>query len=473
MQTTVKSLATEIPEPAAVRQTHLTGQNGTAEHPPPETELKVGGNPRTGSRCSTATPGKKCGSRRSGPASTSNGPQSLGDRVSRKLWYLDFEELCAQAMRRTGLEDFASPPLTPAVPLLLDSLEREAGLRPLGRWLVRIHLRDLLETRLRLADAWKRRFKGMECQRLKRPVFIVGIPRSGNTFLHELLAADPDNRAPRVWEVMYPLAAGVEGVGRERHIRKAEACLWWFRRLVPLADSVYPMRAQTPHECVAIQSYTFLSEEFVSTCRIPSYEAFLHASDLTPAYAWQKHFLQHLQLGAPEKRWVLKSPDHVYGLEALFAVFPDAFLVQTHRNPIEVLKSSAHLTQVLHGLYGRAADRAETFARETRVLAENTERFIHFRERHPELADQMIDIRYSELIADPLAAVRTIYARLETPLNESQAERVRRLATNRSRYRGRRGSAEPFRAKLGTGAEVGRFERYCLRFGLPFQARID
>jgi hypothetical protein len=396
--------------------------------------------------------------------------QSLGDRVSRKLWPLDFERLCGHATRRTGLEDFGSPPLTPALPELLNSLEHEAGLRPFGRFLMRVHLRDLLETRLRLAKAWTGRLERIERQRLERPVFIVGMPRSGSTFLHELLAADPGHRAPRVWEVMYPTAAGGQDhPATQRHIRKTEACLWCFRRLAPKADSVYPMRALTPHECVAIQSYTFLSEEFVSTCRIPSYEAFLHAADLTPAYRWQKRFLQHLQVGTPEKRWVLKSPDHVHGLAALFSVFPDAFLVQTHRNPVEVLKSSANLTQVLHGLYGRAADPAETLAREARMLAENTERFIHFRDQHPELADSIIDIKYSELVSDPLTAVQTIYARLGTTMNESQTERVRQLAATRSRYRGPRASAEPLRGTLMIGAELSRFERYCLRFGLPFQ----
>jgi hypothetical protein len=371
------------------------------------------------------------------------------------------------------MEDFGDPPLGPTLARLLESLEEEADLKPIGRLLIRIHLRDLLETRLRLVNIWKARSEGMERERVRRPIFIVGMPRSGSTFLHELLAADPDHRAPRVWEVMYPLAAGGEEPGgRERYIRKAKACLWWFRRLAPRADSVYPMRALTPHECVAIQSYTFLSEEFVSTCKIPSYEAFLRGADLTPAYVWEKRFLQHLQLGASNKRWVLKSPDHVYGLETLFAVFPDAFLIQTHRNPIEVLKSSADLAQVLSRLYGRGGDPKETAAREARMLADNTERFIQFRDRHPELADRIIDIKYSELVADPLEAVRTIYSRLGTTMQELLVEQVRHLSLVRSRYEGRRASSEPFKVKPPVDAVYGTFERYCMRFGLPFHGVV-
>ena len=103
----------------------------------------------------------------------------------------------------------------------------------------------------------------------------------------------------------------------EPRVRKAEACLWWFRRLAPRGNSVYPMRAWTPHECVAIHSYTLLSEEFAMICRVPAYKAFLREANFGPAYAWQKRFLQYLQLSCPTKQWILKSPDHVHTLEHL------------------------------------------------------------------------------------------------------------------------------------------------------------
>lgn len=418
--------------------------------------------------------GKEVGTAAPEPGATapSYGPTSLLDRACRGLWYLDPGKLCAEAMRRTGMDDFGDPPLAPALPVLMNSLEQEAGLRPLGRLLMRIHLRELLETRLRLAQVWKARSGSLALQRLEKPVFIVGMPRSGSTFLHELLATDPANRAPQAWEVMFPVSTGRDRpADAAQRIRKAAFCLWWFRRLAPRADAVYPLRARTPHECVAIQSYSFMSEEFLSTCRIPAYQAFLRSADLSPAYEWEKRFLQHLQLDRPERRWVLKSPDHVYGLEALFATFPDATLIQTHRDPLEVLASSADLTQVLHGLYGRPADRAETLAAEARTLADNTERFIGFRHRHPELADRIVDIKYTELAADPLTALRRIYEQMGVRLAEPAAERMRQLAAKRTRYSGPRASASPEWLQLEDALDFGSFERYCLRFGIPFNAR--
>ena len=229
------------------------------------------------------------------------------------------------------------------------------------------------------------------------------------------------------------------------------------------------MRAQSPHECVAIHSYTLLSEEFVSTCRVPTYEAFLRASDLGPAYSWQKRFLQYLQLGCPTGRWVLKSPDHVHGLKELLEVFPDALIVQTHRNPFEVLRSGSQLTEMLMRLFARVGDRDKLGANEARMLAEAMERVTRFRDSRPELDERFIDVTYAELVSDPLAVVRRIYQQLDVPLTEEATDRMQRMASGRSRYRARHDSPTLSDLGLDRLAETTLFERYCSRFGVPSQ----
>ncbi len=190
--------------------------------------------------------------------------RSLGDILSRQFWPLHVEALCAQARQRTGLADFGDPPLEPALSTLVNSLELQADLHPLGRFLMRIHLRGLLETRLRLTQAWREHREAMDASLIQRPVFITGMPRSGSTFLHELMAEDPENRTPRVWEVMFPIPTRKNlRSSVDPRIRKAEACLWWFRRLAPLADGMYPIRAATPHECVGIHSYRMMGMSWV------------------------------------------------------------------------------------------------------------------------------------------------------------------------------------------------------------------
>jgi hypothetical protein len=403
------------------------------------------------------------------------GWRNLGDGLSRRLWLLQSEALCAEARRRTGLEDFGDPPIEPALSILANSLERQADLHPMGRFLMWVHLRELLETRLRVTEAWKGQFRDLDDSPIARPIFITGIPRSGSTFLHELMAEDPENRAPRVWEVMFPIPAQ-SGSSREadRWVRKAEISLWWFRRLAPRADSVYPMRARTPHECVAIHSYTLLSEEFASTCQIPTYETFLRSADLVPTYRWQKRFLQYLQLRRKTGQWVLKSPDHVRGLEGLFAVFPDAVIVQTHRDPLDALTSVVQLAEVLEGLFTRAGDLTETGLHEARNLSEGMESMISFREAHPDLEGRFIDVKYRDLVSDPLSVVRRIYRQLEVPLTEVAAERMKRLASMRSRYKGKGPRTKPTLAQLGLDESVERrrFEVYCSWLATRFQESV-
>ena len=385
-------------------------------------------------------------SRRAAANRDADEPAVRGD-WARRLWPFDGEALSAKARRATGLEDFGAPPIDQPLSVLADSLEREAALHQLGRFLMRTHLLDLLTTRLRLVEAWKQQPQA-EAEPVARPIFITGTPRSGSTFLHELLAADPALRAPRVWEVMFPVAANEPDRGwRDRRVWNAATNLWWFRRLSPGADAVYPMRARTPHECVAIYSTSLMSEEFVSSCRVPAYEAFLRSADLIPAYQWERRFLQHLQQKQRAARWVLKAPDHVYGLDALFAVFPDAVVIQTHRDPLQVLKSSIHLNWVLRGLYGRPEDPIQLAEREARVLAGMADRVAEFRQARPELAERFVDVSYGELTADPLAVVNRIYRRSDLTLTPEAAERIGRLASRRSRYRGRR--SIPSLAEIG------------------------
>src|ERR1700732_3738392 len=172
------------------------------------------------------------------------GWRTLGDGLSRRLWSLQSEALCAEGGRRTGWEVFGDPPIEPALSILVNSLELQADLHPLGRILMRVHLLELPETRLRLVPASSARLEALEASLGQRPIFSTGMPRSGSSFLHELLAEDPENRVPRVWEVMFPIPGQKSRRGEvDSRVRKAEASLWWFRRLTPRADSVYPMRA--------------------------------------------------------------------------------------------------------------------------------------------------------------------------------------------------------------------------------------
>ena len=387
----------------------------------------------------------------------------LNEVIVRKYWLLDAEILCAEAKRRTGLEDFGDVAIESRLRIILNSIESEAHLHPVGRFLARMHFRNLLETRLQLWNAFKK-LRSLDGIQVERPIFITGMPRSGSTYLHELFVQNEVTRAPLVWEVMFPprnATPDQREIAYRTH--QAEQCLWWFRQIAPRADSVHPMRATTPHECVAIHSYSLLSQEFATTFRIPTYSTYLNNVDLRPAYAWEKLFLEYLQWGLPTKRWVLKAPDHVFSLDALFSVFPDATIIQMHRNPADVLKSSLDLTEVLHRLFAYRQPRHESILREVQILADGMNRITGFRDSHPELKDRFIDIHYRELVSDPLTILRRLHWQMDLPWTKVTSDRIQAVVGSRGRYSGKR-----TRADAGVDAKIikDHFTAYCSRFGM-------
>ena len=173
------------------------------------------------------------------------------------------------------------------------------------------------------------------------------------------MAEDPANRAPRIWESIYPYprhrAAGF-GAGR----RKAQLQLRIFTRLSPGIRSLHPIEADAPQECIEFTSHVFRSPRFDDVYRAPSYRAWLDASGYDEGYRFHARFLRHLQgPGEAPRRWILKSPEHVFSIDALSRAFPDAMLVLVHRDPGHVLASAARLTELLRAPFTTAIDRRE------------------------------------------------------------------------------------------------------------------
>lgn len=359
-------------------------------------------------------------------------PNSLWDSLKCKFVTLDVDNLIDTAMRRTCLEDFGDPPCKSALQVLVDACNNEAGLNLFGRFAARQHLLDLLETRLRLVDYW-RRTQEIRKQQIRRPLFITGMPRSGSTFLHAMFSQDPGNRVPRTWEVMFPLPAPTcREIDSDPRIRRAQNRLRWLLWTRPSIVKAHPIGARLPQECIAITSYSFQSDEFLCMFRIPSYEAWLRTRDQKPAYGFHRSFLQHLQWLCPGDRWVLKSPDHVHALEALFGMYPDARVVFLHRDPLKVLGSVASLTKLLWDAFSCHIDPRQVGADEARILSDKAVKIMEFQDRHSSLADRFIDVRYLDLIRDPIETVRRIYNSFGLTLSAHAEARMRAFQVRNS-----------------------------------------
>jgi len=321
------------------------------------------------------------------------------------------ERLIAEAAKGTRLDakPFSDPHLVEALGALTSSLREEASLSPLGRLATRWDLKRILSTLLILADT-EREDPGILTRPLAPPIFITGLPRSGTTFLHGLLAEDPLNRAPRIWEAIYPHPehrAAEFGAGR----MKVELQLRIFNRLSPGIRNLHPIEADAPEECIEITSQVFRSPRYDDVYRAPSYRAWLDASGFDEGYQFLARFLRHLQGSAqPPRRWILKSPEHVFSLDSLTRVFPDAMLVFVHRDPGHVLVSAARLTELLRAPFTTAIDRREIGRRVADYWQDGMQRMVEVADDASfPLRSRLVHVQYRSLVSDPIGTIAQIY----------------------------------------------------------------
>ena len=321
---------------------------------------------------------------------------------------LEPQPLIAAAAKSTRLDGkpLADPRLVKALAAPTLSLQEEASLSAFGRLAVRWDLKRMLSTLLILAEKEQE-----DPSILRRPLAPpIGLPRSGTTFLHGLLAEDAANRAPRMWEAIYPYPAHrAAGFGAGR--RKVQLELRIFNCLAPGIESVQPMEADGPQECTEFTCHVFRSPRFDAVYRTPSYHTWLDASGYDEGYRFHARFLRHLQgPGEIPRRWVLKSPDHIFSADALARAFPDAMLILVHRDPGHVLASAARLTELLRAPFTTAIDRREIGRKVADYWQAGMRRMVKLADDPSfSLRSRLVHVQYRSLVADPIGTVARVY----------------------------------------------------------------
>jgi sulfotransferase family protein len=349
----------------------------------------------------------------------------LVDGPGRRLVTLDEDRLLAAARRRAGGRDFEDTMFLGGLRRLLHGLAEEAGLNFLGRIAAREAIVNCLANRLRL-ERDRGRHPEIATQEIRRPLVITGLPRSGSTLLHGLLAQDPANRVPQTWEMMTPSPPPERATyDCDPRIAITERQIRWFERLAPEFRKIHAVGARLPEECVVILSHSFLSSQFCSMYGVPSYQAWIRTQDLLPAYRLHRRFLQHLQWRYGGDRWVLKAPAHLAALRELATVYPDVGVIMMHREPLEVLPSEASLHVVLRRTFSDTVDPAEVGRQVTTLMADELGDGLRARDRACLSAERFFDVRYRDLVSDPIATVRRTYAHFDLPFTTSTEARMR------------------------------------------------
>jgi hypothetical protein len=356
---------------------------------------------------------------------------------------LDADRLVAQACDATGLDDFGEPTWQDGLGRLVGALREEGRLNELGVDIAAGNVLDLLTGRLAVTQ-WRADHPEVTKGDVVPPIVIVGQGRTGTTILYDLLAQDPQTRVPLTWEVDKPVPPPETATyDTDPRIDEVDAILSGTELLIPGFRKMHPMGARLAQECVRITASDFRSVIFPTQYRVPSYARWaMYEADMAPAYRWHRAFLQHLQSRHPEgdgpaDRWVLKSPAHIWCLDALLAEYPEALLVQTHRDPLRIIASLASLVALLRRMSSDDPQIPEIAAEWGEYIVEGLDRSVTAREDGTVPADRVIDVQFGDFMADPFATIATVYGSLGLDFTADTEQRMRDfLAANGQEERG-------------------------------------
>ena len=334
-------------------------------------------------------------------------------------------DLHAAATAITGLADFGADDYGDGLAVLLEAYASEARLTPKGTRVARALLRGALTARLFSEAAWARHPEHAEVA-IERPIFVTGLPRSGTTALHRLLTADPGHQGLQLWLAEVPQPRPPRDTwAADPAFRYVQAGCERHHASHPEFMAVHYMAAGQVEECWQLLRQSMRSVSYECLAHLPGYSSWLREQDWTTAYRRHRRNLQLIGLPDAGRRWVLKNPSHLFALDALLAVYPDAMVIQTHRAPRTAVASvcslaaqaSAEWSTTFRGkVIGR--DQLETWAY-------GLDRFTEARAGHDPA--QFYDIEYDDFVANPLGTVAAVYQHFGLALSGRAADAMREL----------------------------------------------
>ena len=329
---------------------------------------------------------------------------------------LNVAAMLARARKQTGLSDYGDDWFLTPLRVLVDSINGEAQLTPVGRWIQRQRIEAALATRLRLNDLLRRHPEIRDID-LGDVIVIAGLQRTGTTALHRLIASHPEVRAVTAWEGMHPLP--LPGDTRDRPRARLRRARWAERGIAYLAPAffaVHPAEHDAPEEDVLLLDLCFMSQSAEATMHVPGYARWLAGQDHTRCYEYFRTVLQALAWQRPARRWVLKTPHHLEYLDVLLAVFPEATVVQTHRDPAQCVVSFCSMVAHGRGVFSDRVDPREVAAHWVRKIRRMVDRAAAV--RAASAPERFVDVSYYELLEDPIAQLRKIYKGAGIPFGD-------------------------------------------------------
>jgi hypothetical protein len=341
----------------------------------------------------------------------------MGDSVlgPQHLVPLDVDALVDRARIATGLDDFGDVDgdWRSRLDGLVAAIEATGHLHAVGRLMTRQEILRCLIARLLLAQRM-RETPAIAEQTIEAPIVIAGPARSGTSILHELLSLDPDARSPLAYESLHPVPHGTVRGDRRREIAECEQELW--SDVQPEFAAIHELAAHLPMECIALRQPSFGGFHWSMIADIPGF-----APDFPAAMAYHRAVLRTLQHGETRRTWVLKTPIYLMMLDLVFATYPDAAVVVTHRDPVKTLPSGFSTLATVRWLRSDRVNLSGTDGTGAGLLL----LALLQREQAGTLPRPVHHIRFADLMREPAAAIEKLYAALGRPFRPSYAAAIR------------------------------------------------
>lgn len=373
---------------------------------------------------------------------------------------LEKDSLIKAARKNTGLhnlgKDFWDEPLE----RMIDSINKEARLHPVGRFISKKRIENLLSVRLRAEDWFKKHPEILE-QPLYPVNVIIGLQRTGTTKLHRMLASDPNTRALLSWEAINPAPMnGDLKTGAER-IKMAKMSEKALKVMSPGFFAIHPVEHLAPEEDVLLLDVSFLSTTAEATMHVPSYSAWLEKTDQSLAYEYATKMMKFLQWQRPAKKWVLKTPHHLEFLNLAEKYFEDVQFIWTHRNVKEAIPSFLSMVAYSRVLFSNKVDAYEVAQHWVRKIGYMLERAMEYRERKENI-NKILDVSYQDLVNDSQDILEQIYSRRKIKITEELKQIFQN--TERSNPKGKYGMHKYELSDFGIDANF--IDKYTMEYQL-------
>lgn len=338
----------------------------------------------------------------------------------------DADELEDSACAATGLEDFGSPYYREGLERIVEALNTEADLNETGRVIQHATISNALIQRLKIEDTYTQHPE-IDEEVIGGPVFVIGLPRTGTTALSQLVAADPQFRSLRMWESQAPTPPPDAATQHtDPRIAQAEAGLKMLDEMFPLMKALYNSEPTAPTECQDLMGMSFRTFHFDGAVRAPGYLAWLMDCDMRETYTFHRRVLKVLQWHCPPDLWHLKTPVHMFALDALVEAYPNAKFLWSHRDPAKVMASVCSLIRYVRSWSSDHNDAAELGAEQVDSWVEAVRRAMGFRSRAGD--DRFADVSFADLQTDPVRTLQASYELLGLSFTDATRRSVRQWA---------------------------------------------